>query len=632
MKKQFCVVVIGAGHSGTEAALASARMKCDTLLVTLNIDRIGECSCNPAIGGVGKGQLVKEVDALGGQMGLAADACGIQFRQLNTSYGPAVRSSRCQIDRSRYRRYIRQILENQEGLRIIQAEVTRILIKNNSVCGIQLNGEEDIECAAIVFCPGTFCRGLIHIGLENFPCGRIQEKSVSKIAHQIQDIGFKIGRFKTGTCPRLDIRSINLDKIKKMQGDNPPIPFSFRTKDIKQEQISCYAGCTNKTTHQIILDNLYRSPLYTGAIKARGVRYCPSIEDKVVRFSERERHPVFIEPEGTDTFQVYPNGISTSLPRDVQEKMVHSIEGLEKAEFLEYGYGIEYDYIDPTQLDHTLQSKNIKGLFFAGQINGTTGYEEAAAQGLVAGINSALFVQNKQKVILERHQGYIGVLIDDLITKGTDEPYRMFTSRVEHRLILREDNADLRLSELGYRLGLLPCDFYKQVQEKRKTVEQEKHRLRSTTICPVKNIVNHTGIEFNKPVSLAEFLKRPDVTYPVIELFDENVKNVPDDVALCVQADIKYEGYIQRQMKEIEKTRFLSRIIIPQEMNFSKIPGLSNEIIEKLFIIKPTNLSQASRIPGITPSAISILNIYIEKEKSLTQQDFSGRTKQRATE
>ncbi len=607
MEKQFDVAIVGAGHSGTEAALASSRMGCSTLLITLSLDKIGECSCNPAIGGIGKGQLVKEIDALGGQMGLAADVCGIQFKRLNTSYGPAVRSSRCQIDRKEYRIYIRQILENQKNLKIIEAEVTGLKTRANSICSIEINNQEQIECKAAVFCPGTFFRGIIHIGLENFPSGRLQEKAVSKVAIQIQDMGFSVGRFKTGTCPRIDIKTINLEKLKKIEGDTPPSGFSFRTKPMKQEQILCYLTYTNKTTHQIILNNLNRSPLYTGVIKAKGVRYCPSIEDKVVRFSNRERHHIFIEPEGRHTPQTYLNGISTSLPKDVQEKMIHSIEGLKKAQFLQYGYGIEYDFIEPTQLKHTLETKNIRGLFFAGQINGTTGYEEAAAQGLIAGINAALFIKEKEPFIMHRYEGYIGVLMDDLVTKGTDEPYRMFTSRVEYRLILREDNAHIRLSRYGYRFGLLSEGFYREVERKKKIIEEEKQHLKTTMILPL----NMGSI--NRPVSLDEFLKRPDVTYSDIKILYKKAEDLEEDVAFQVQTDVKYEGYIQRHLKEIEKTKHLSKIKIPKGMDFSKISGLSKEIVEKLSKRQPEDLAQASKISGITPAAISILNVYIKK-------------------
>ncbi|MCM8798960.1 MAG: tRNA uridine-5-carboxymethylaminomethyl(34) synthesis enzyme MnmG, partial [Candidatus Omnitrophica bacterium] len=481
---KFAVIVIGAGHAGIESALASSRMGCKTLLVTMNLDNIAQMSCNPAIGGVGKGQLVKEIDALGGEMGRAADFCGIQFRLLNRSKGPAVHSTRAQVDRALYRAYMKRVLEQEKNLFLRQAIVEKLLIKNKIIYGIETSTGERFFSSCVVVAPGTFLHGLIHIGLVHYPAGRLGDFPAIGLAEELKELGFRMARFKTGTCPRLDGRTIDFRKLKPQYGDNPPPFFSFSTQKLSQPQVPCYITYTNPKTHRIIRSGLKRSPLYTGIIKATGVRYCPSIEDKVVKFPERERHQIFLEPEGLNTPEYYPNGLATSLPLDIQIKMLRSIEGLEKVEITRPGYGIEHDMVDPTQLYPWLETKMIKNLFLAGQINGTTGYEEAAAQGIIAGINAALRAKEKAPFTLGRDQAYIGVLIDDLVTKGTNEPYRMFTSRCEYRLLLREDNADIRLRGFGYKLGLVSKKEWERLREKKKSIEEELGYLKKKTIKP----------------------------------------------------------------------------------------------------------------------------------------------------
>ncbi len=613
----YDVVVIGAGHAGIEAAMASARLGNKTLVVTLRADTIGLMSCNPAIGGVGKGQLVREIDALGGEMAKAADACGIQFRILNASKGAAVQSSRAQIDMEQYKHYMREVFDAQENLFIKEAEVKRLIVENNQVKGIVTDKEEQIYSCCVVITAGTFLEGLIHIGLNNFSGGRINEQASIGLAQDLRSLGFNLLRFKTGTCPRLDKNSIDFSRLIVQNGDNPPVPFSFSTKKIKQEQVPCYITYTNKNTHKIILDNLDRSPLYTGLIKATGVRYCPSVEDKIVKFADKERHQIFLEPTGLGSVEIYPNGLATSLPEDVQLNIIHSVEGLENARVIRFGYGIEHTVVCPTQLYPTLETKQVKNLFHAGQINGTTGYEEAAAQGLIAGINAGLRVKDKEPLILDRASSYIGVLIDDLTTKGTNEPYRMFTSRVEYRLILRQDNADLRLNKIGYDVGLVSKEIYSKTQDKIDAIKKGMAFLKAKQIKPNEEInkvlVSLDSRPITKSFSLEDLLKRPQINLSMLRQLGGISIDIPEFVSQQVEITVKYAGFIDRQLSEVERFKNLEKIRLPQDMDYSVISGLSREIREKLSRFKPLSLGQASRISGVTPAAISILMVYLKK-------------------
>jgi len=617
----FDVIVIGAGHAGCEAALASSRMGAKTLLLTINLDHIAFMSCNPAVGGLGKGHLVKEIDALGGEMGKNIDATGIQFKVLNTKKGPAVRSSRAQADKMKYALRMKKRLEEQDNLRIRQGTVEKLLVDRGEVEGVVTTWGERFLSKTVIMTTGTFLGGLIHVGLEHFQAGRMGDLASLGLSTCLKDLGFDLGRLKTGTCPRLDGRTIDFSKLEPQVSDNPPQPFSFMTESISGRLVPCYITYTNEATHEIIRSGLERSPLYTGKIKGTGVRYCPSIEDKIVRFRERSRHRIFIEPEGTDTYEYYPNGLATSLPLDVQMGMLRSINGLENVEITRPGYAIEYDFVYPTELYPTLETKKMKNLYFAGQVNGTTGYEEAGAQGLMAGINAALRVRGEEPFVLGRDEAYVGVMIDDLVTKGVDEPYRMFTSRAEHRLYLREDNADLRLTEKGYSIGVVDINRYNRVVEKKRGIGETLGMLRSVRLRPTKmtqEMLKSMGLELiRNPVTLEDLLKKPEITIKMLARIDNRLEEVSEDIAYQVELNVKYHGYTERQQDMIERTKKLEGKKIPLSTKYDEVSGLSREVIEKLTRVKPISLGQASRIPGVTPASITALLVHFKKTGTL---------------
>ncbi|KEI83547.1 tRNA uridine-5-carboxymethylaminomethyl(34) synthesis enzyme MnmG [Clostridium botulinum] len=614
----FDVVVIGAGHAGCEAALASARMGCKTLICTMNLDSIALMACNPNIGGTAKGHLVREIDALGGEMGINIDHTFIQSRMLNTSKGPAVHSLRAQADKKRYSERMKYLLEKEDNVILRQLEVIEIDVEDNEVKGVLTKNGAYFTTKAIILCTGTYLKGKIIIGDIIYSSGPSGLYPANDLSQSLLDLGINLRRFKTGTPARINKRSVDFSKMIEQPGDEKIVPFSFIHNKLDKDQISCYLTYTSEETHKIIHENIHRSPLYNGSIEGVGPRYCPSIEDKIVRFPDKDKHQIFIEPEGENTEELYVGGMSSSLPEDVQIKMYRSVPGLENAEILRTAYAIEYDCIDPQQLDLTLEFKNINGLYGAGQFNGSSGYEEAAAQGLIAGINAVLKIKEKNPLILKRSDAYIGVLIDDLVTKGTNEPYRMMTSRAEYRLLLRQDNADLRLTELGYKVGLVKEDRYNKFLNRKKNVENEIERLRNMQITGKREIneflLEKGSTELKKPISLYELIKRPELDYFKVEPLDDKRPSLSDDEKEEINIIAKYEGYINKQLEQVEQFKKYEDRLIPKSINYLDIKGLRLEAIQKLEKIKPINIGQASRISGVSPADISVLLIYMERK------------------